>query len=416
MLYKCNTPKYECNREVIKMSNTKVIDLSAYIKQIKVPKLVKSYTTPDGITYIPSRIDVSKKLVRCEVIINGFSIGDKNITDENIINHLISKDENNTNEVFDFIIDKDAIDKEFRYTSPLHSTVWHSLIDNKIYVMVYDMLLKITGNASRDNETLPDDEILNKEELFSKYNAKTVITELVSIAVAELKNNNKGNCNMGESDVLERCKLINIPLSQIRQHEIPTKDILTINPLTISTIKLNKYAKDTIYPLKTNQFIGLKFSEKNPLSETYLGDKITFDIYHRQNITGEFKPTPYEYKARIIPASSGETEENTLSVYEITDIPVKSLSSKYSYSGEWNEQFIRGKNIVFLSRDQSDPPRPFLIYGVSEFKATYVKLYDLTTRESFTVNRTMVHSPECDLHNFIEWKFWYANIIMLGEE
>lgn len=398
------------------MSNTKVIDLSAYIKQIKVPKLVKSYTTPDGITYIPSRIDVSKKLVRCEVIINGFSIGDKNITDENIINHLISKDENNTNEVFDFIIDKDAIDKEFRYTSPLHSTVWHSLIDNKIYVMVYDMLLKITGNASRDNETLPDDEILNKEELFSKYNAKTVITELVSIAVAELKNNNKGNCNMGESDVLERCKLINIPLSQIRQHEIPTKDILTINPLTISTIKLNKYAKDTIYPLKTNQFIGLKFSEKNPLSETYLGDKITFDIYHRQNITGEFKPTPYEYKARIIPASSGETEENTLSVYEITDIPVKSLSSKYSYSGEWNEQFIRGKNIVFLSRDQSDPPRPFLIYGVSEFKATYVKLYDLTTRESFTVNRTMVHSPECDLHNFIEWKFWYANIIMLGEE
>ena len=222
---------------------------------------------------------------------------------------------------------------------------------------------------------------------------------------------------MGESDVLDRCKLINIPLSQIRQHEIPTKDILTINPLTISTIKLNKYAKDTIYPLKTNQFIGLKFSEKNPLSETYLGDKITFDIYHRQNATGEFKPTPYEYKARIIPpASSKETEENTLSVYEITDIPVKSLSSKYSYSGEWNEQFIRGKNIVFLSRDQSDPPRPFLIYGVSEFKAAYVKLYDLTTRESFTVNRTMVHSPECDLYNFIEWKFWYANIIMLGEE
>ena len=400
------------------MNNTKVMDLSVYIKQIKVPKLVKSYTTPDGITYIPSRIDVSKKSIRCEVIINGFSIGDKNITDENIINHLISKDENNTNEVFDFIIDKDAINKEFRYTPPLlNCTVWHSLIDNKIYVMVYDMLLKITGNASRDNETLTEDELPNEEELFSKYNAKTVITELVSTAVNEIKNNNKGNCNMSESDILDRCKLINIPLSQIHQHEIPTKDILTINPLTISTIKLNKYAKDTIYPLKTNQFIGLKFSEKNPLSETYLGDKITFDIYHRQNITGEFKPTPYEYKARIIPpASSKETEENTLSVYEITDIPAKSLSSKYSYSGEWNEQFIRGKNIVFLSRDQSDPPRPFLIYGVSEFKAAYVKLYDLTTRESFTVNRTMVHSPECDLYDFIEWKFWYANIIMLGEE
>lgn len=399
------------------MNNTKVIDLSVYINQIKVPKLVKSYTTPDGITYIPSRMDVSKKLVRCEVIINGFSIGDKNITDENIVNHLISKDENNTNEVFDFIIDKDAIDREFRYTSPLHGTVWHSLIDNKIYVMVYDMLLKITGNASRDNGTLTEDELPNEEELFSKYNAKTVITELVSTAVNEIKNNNKVvNRYMSESDILDICKLINIPLSQIRQHEIPTKDILTINPLTISTIKLNKYAKDTIYPLKTNQFIGLKFSEKNPLSETYLGDKITFDIYHRQNVNGEFKPTPYEYKARIIPASSEETEENNLSVYEITDIPVKSLSSKYSYSGEWNEQFIRGKNIVFLSRDQSDPPRPFLIYGVSEFKAAYVKLYDLTTRESFTVNHTMVHSPECNLHNFIEWKFWYANITMLGEE
>lgn len=400
------------------MNNSKVMDLSVYIKQIKVPKLVKSYTTPDGITYIPSRADVSKKSVKCEVIINGFSIGDKNITDENIMNHLILKDENNTNEVFDFIIDKDAIDKEFRYTSPLlNGTVWHSLIDNKIYVMVYDMLLKITGNASQDNGTLTEDELPNEEELFSKYNAKTVISELVSITVNEIKNNNKGNCNMGESDILDRCKLIKIPLSQIRQHEIPTKDILTINPLTISTIKLNEYAKDTIYPLKTNQFIGLKFSEKNPLSETYLGDKITFDIYHRQNVNGEFKPTPYEYKARIIPpTSSEETEENTLSVYEITDIPVKSLSSKYSYSGEWNEQFIRGKNIVFLSRDQSDPPRPFLIYGVSEFKATYVKLYDLTTRESFTVNRTMTHSPECDLHNFIEWKFWYANIIMLGEE
>ena len=399
------------------MNNSKVMDLSVYIKQIKVPKLVKSYTTRDGITYIPSRADVSKKSVKCEVIINGFSIGDKNITDENIMNHLILKDENNTNEVFDFIIDKDAIDKEFRYVSPLlNGTVWHSLIDNKIYVMVYDMLLKITGNASRDNGTLTEDELTNEAELFSKYNAKTVITELVSIAVNEIKNNNKVvNRYMSESDILDRCKLIKIPLSQIRQHEIPTKDILTINPLTISTIKLNEYAKDTIYPLKTNQFIGLKFSEKNPLSETYLGDKITFDIYHRQNVTGEFKPTPYEYKARIAP-SSEETEENTLSVYEITDIPVKSLSSKYSYSGEWNEQFIRGKNIVFLSRDQSDPPRPFLIYGVSEFKATYVKLYDLTTRESFTVNRTMVHSPECDLHNFIEWKFWYANIIMLGEE
>ena len=395
------------------MNDPKVIDLSVYIKQIKVPKLVKSYTTPDGITYIPSRADVSKKLIKCEVIINGFSIGDKNITDENIINHLISKDENNTNEVFDFIIDKDAIDREFRYTSPLHGTVWHSLIDNKIYVMVYDMLLKITGNVSRDNGTLIEDELPNEEELFSKYNAKTVISELVSITVNEIKNNNKvANRYMSESDILDRCKLIKIPLSQIRQHEIPTKDILTINPLTISTIKLNGYAKDTIYPLKTNQFIGLKFSEKNPLSETYLGDKITFDIYHRQNATGEFKPTPYEYKARIIPpASSKETEENNLSVYEITDIPVKSLSSKYSYSGEWNEQFIRGKNIVFLSRDQSDPPRPFLIYGVSEFKAAYVKLYDLTTRESFTVNRTMVHSPECDLYNFIEWKFWYVNII-----
>ena len=404
------------------MNNSKVIDLSVYIKQIKVPKLVKSYTTPDGITYIPSRADVSKKSIRCEVIINGFSIGDKNITDENIVNHLILKDENNTNEVFDFIIDKDAIDKEFRYVSPLlNGTVWHSLIDNKIYVMVYDMLLKITGNASRDNGTLTENELSNEKELFSKYNAKTVITELVSIAVNEIKNNNKVvNRYMSESDILDRCKLIKIPLSQIRQHEIPTKDILTINPLTISTIKLNEYAKDTIYPLKTNQFIGLKFSEKNPLSETYLGDKITFDIYHRQNVTGEFKPTPYEYKARIIPASSEETEENILSVYEITDIPVKSLSSKYSYSGEWNEQFISGKNIVFLSRDQSDPPRPFLIYGVSspsgKFRAAYVNLYDLTTRESFTVNRTMVHSPECDLHNFIEWKFWYANIIMLGEE
>ena len=422
MLYKCNTPKYECNREVIKMNNSKVMDLSVYIKQIKVPKLVKSYTTPDGITYIPSRANVSKKSVRCEVIINGFSIGDKNITDENIVNHLILKDENNTNEVFDFIIDKDAIDKEFRYTPPLlDGTVWHSLIDNKIYAVVDGMLLKITGNASRDNGTLTEDELSNEAELFSKYNAKTVISELVSITVNEIKNNNKVvNQYMSESDVLDRCKLIKIPLSQIHQHEIPTKDILTINPLTISTIKLNEYAKDTIYPLKTNQFIGLKFSGKNPLSETYLGDKITFDIYHRQNVTGEFKPTPYEYKARIIPASSEETEENTLSVYEITDIPVKSLSSKYSYSGEWNEQFISGKNIVFLSRDQSDPPRPFLIYGVSspsgEFRATYVNLYDLTTRESFTVNRTMVHSPECDLHNFIEWKFWYANIIMLGEE
>lgn len=406
------------------MSNTEVIDLSVYINQIKVPKLVKSYTTPDGITYIPSRMDVSKKSVSCEVIINGFSIGDKNITDENIINHLISKDENNTNEVFDFIIDKDAIDKEFRYTPPLlDGKVWHSLIDNKIYVIYHDMLLKITGNASRDNETLPEDEILNEEELFSKYNAKTVISELVSITVNEIKNNNKVvNRYMSESDVLDRCKLINIPLSQIRQHEIPTKDILTINPLTISTIKLNGYAKDTIYPLKTNQFIGLKFSEKNPLSETYLGDKITFDIYHRQNVTGEFKPTPYEYKARIIPpASSEETEENTLSVYEITDIPVKSLSSKYSYSGEWNEQFIRGKHIIFLSKHQSDPPRPFLIFGVSspsgEFRATYVNLYDLTTRESFTMNRTMIHAGECNLlNNFIEWKFWYANIIMLGEE
>lgn len=405
------------------MNNTKVMDLSVYIKQIKVPKLVKSYTTPDGITYIPSRTDVSKKSVRCEVIINGFSIGDKNITDENIVNHLILKDENNTNEVFDFIIDKDAINKEFRYASPLlNGTVWHSLIDNKIYVMVYDMLLKITGNVSRDNGTLTEDELPNEEELFSKYNAKTVITELVSTAVNEIKNNNKVvNRYMSESDILDRCKLIKIPLSQIHQHEIPTKDILTINPLTISTIKLNEYAKDTIYPLKTNQFIGLKFSEKNPLSETYLGDKITFDIYHRQNVTGKFKPTPYEYKARITPpTSSEETEENTLSVYEITNIPVKSLSSKYSYSGEWNEQFISGKNIVFLSRDQSDPPRPFLIYGVSspsgKFRAAYVNLYDLIARESFTVNRTMVHSPECDLHNFIEWKFWYANIIMLGEE
>ena len=422
MLYKCNTPKYECNREVIKMNNSKVMDLSVYIKQIKVPKLVKSYTTPDGITYIPSRADISKKSVRCEVIINGFSMGDKNITDENIMNHLILKDENNTNEVFDFIIDKDAIDKEFRYVSPLlNGTVWHSLIDNKIYVMIYDMLLKITGNASRDNGTLTEDELPNEEELFSKYNAKTVISELVSIAVNEIKNNNKVvNRYMSESDILDICKLINIPLSQIRHNEIPAKDILTINPLTISTIKLNEYAKDTIYPLKTNQFIGLKFSEKNPLSEIYLGDKITFDIYHRQNVTGEFKPTPYEYKARITPASSEETNSTTLSVYEITDIPVKSLSSKYSYSGEWNEQFIHGKNIVFLSRDQSDPPRPFLIYGVSspsgEFRAAYVNLYDLITHESFTVNRTMVHSPECDLHNFIEWKFWYANIIMLGEE
>lgn len=406
------------------MNNSKVIDLSVYIKQIKVPKLVKSYTTPDGITYIPSRADVSKKSVRCEVIINGFSIGDKNITDENIVNHLILKDENNTNEVFDFIIDKDAIDKEFRYVSPLlNGTVWHSLIDNKIYVMVYDMLLKITGHASRDNETLTEDELPNEEELFYKYNAKTVISELVSIAVNEIKNNNKVvNRYMSESDILDRCKLINIPLSQIHQHEIPTKDILTINPLTISTVKLNKYAKDTIYPLKTNQFIGLKFSEKNPLSETYLGDKITFDIYHRQNVTGEFKPTPYEYKARIAPSVSSEeeTEEKILSVYEITGIPIKSLTSKYSYSGEWNEQFIRGKNIVFLSRDQTDTPRPFMIYGVSspsgEFRASYVKLYDLTTHESFTVNRTMIHSPECDLYNFIEWKFWYANIIMLGEE
>lgn len=402
------------------MNDPKVMDLSVYIKQIKVPKLVKSYTTPDGITYIPSRANVSKKSVRCEVIINGFSIGDKNITDENIMNHLILKDENNTNEVFDFIIDKDAIDKEFRYTPPLlDGTVWHSLIDNKIYAVVDGMLLKITGNASRDNGTLTEDELSNEAELFSKYNAKTVISELVSIAVNEIKNNNKVvNRYMSESDILDRCKLIKIPLSQIHQHEIPTKDILTINPLTISTIKLNEYAKDTIYPLKTNQFIGLKFSGKNPLSETYLGDKITFDIYHRQNVTGEFKPTPYEYKARIIPASSEETEENTLSVYEITDIPVKSLSSKYSYSGEWNEQFISGKNIVFLSRDQSDPPRPFLIYGVSSpsGNATLVKLYDLIIHESFTVNCTMVHSPECDLHNFIEWKFWYANIIMLGEE
>ena len=394
------------------MNNSKVMDLSVYIKQIKVPKLVKSYTTPDGITYIPSRADISKKSVRCEVIINGFSIGDKNITDENIVNHLILKDENNTNEVFDFIIDKDAIDKEFRYVSPLlNGTVWHSLIDNKIYVMVYDMLLKITGNASQDNETSTEDELPNEKELFSKYNAKTVITELVSIAVNEIKNNNKAvNRYMSESDILDRCKLINIPLSQIRQHKIPTKDILTINPLTISTIKLNEYAKDKIYPLRSNQYIGLKFSEKNRLSETYLRDTVTFDIYHRQNVTGEFKPTPYEYKARITPASSEETEENTLSVYEITDIPVKSLSSKYSYSGEWNEQFIHGKNIVFLSRDQSDPPRPFLIYGVSspsgEFRAAYINLYDLITRESFTVNRTMVHSPECDLHNFIEWKFY----------
>ena len=394
------------------MNNSKVMDLSVYIKQIKVPKLVKSYTTPDGITYIPSRADVSKKSIRCEVIINGFSIGDKNITDENIVNHLILKDENNTNEVFDFIIDKDAIDKEFRYVSPLlNGTVWHSLIDNKIYVMVYDMLLKITGNASQDNETSTEDELPNEKELFSKYNAKTVITELVSIAVNEIKNNNKAvNRYMSESDILDRCKLINIPLSQIRQHKIPTKDILTINPLTISTIKLNEYAKDKIYPLRSNQYIGLKFSEKNRLSETYLRDTVTFDIYHRQNVTGEFKPTPYEYKARITPASSEETEENTLSVYEITDIPVKSLSSKYSYSGEWNEQFIHGKNIVFLSRDQSDPPRPFLIYGVSspsgEFRAAYINLYDLITRESFTVNRTMVHSPECDLHNFIEWKFY----------
>lgn len=291
--------------------------------------------------------------------------------------------------------------------------------------MVYDMLLKITGNASRDNGTLTEDELSNEEELFSKYNAKTVIFELVSIAVNEIKNNNKVvNRYMSESDILDRCKLIKIPLSQIHQHEIPTKDILTINPLTISTIKLNEYAKDTIYPLKTNQFIGLKFSEKNPLSETYLGDKITFDIYHRQNVTGEFKPTPYEYKARIAPSvSSEETEENTLSVYEITDIPVKSLTSKYLYSGEWNKRFISGKNIVFLSRDQSDPPRPFVIYGVSspsgEFRATYVKLYDLIIHESFTVNSTMIHSPECDLYdlyNFIEWKFWYSNITMLGEE
>ena len=252
------------------------------------------------------------------------------------MNHLILKDENNTNEVFDFSIDKDAIDKDFRYTSPLlYSTVWHSLIDNKIYVVVDGMLLKITGHASRDNETSTEDELPNEEELFSKYNAKTVISELVSIAVNEIKNNNKGNRYASESDVLERCKLINIPLSQIRQHEIPTKDILTINPLTISTVKLNEYAKDTIYPLKTNQFIGLKFSGKNPLSETYLGDKITFDIYHRQNVTGEFKPTSYEYKARITPSvSSEETNSTTLSVYEITDIPVKSLSSKYSYSGE----------------------------------------------------------------------------------
>lgn len=405
------------------MNDPKVIDLSVYINQIKVPKLVKSYTTPDGITYIPSHADVSKKSVKCEVIINGFSIGDKNITDENITNHLILKDENNTNEVFDFIIDKDAIDKEFRYTSPLlNGTVWHSLIDNKIYVMIYDMLLKITGHASRDNGTLTEDELPNEEELFSKYNAKTVISELVSIAVNEIKNNNKVvNRYMSESDILDRCKLINIPLSQIRQHEIPTKDILTINPLTISTIKLNEYAKDTIYPLKTNQFIGLKFSEKNPLSETYLGDKITFDIYHRQNVTGEFKPTPYEYKARIA-SSSEETEEKILSVYEITDIPVKSLSSKYSYSGEWNEQFISGKHIVFLSKHQSDTPRPFMIYGVSspsgKFRPTYVKLYDLITRESFTMNRTMINAGECSdlLHNFIEWKFWYANIIMLGEE
>lgn len=405
------------------MNDPKVIDLSVYIKQIKVPKLVKSYTTPDGITYIPSRADVSKKSVRCEVIINGFSIGDKNIIDENIVNHLILKDENNTNEVFDFSINKDAINKEFRYTSPLlYSTVWHSLIDNKIYVVVDGMLLKITGNASRDDGTLTEDELPNEEELFSKYNAKTVISELVSIAVNEIKNNNKGNCDMGESDVLERCKLVNIPLSQIHQHEIPTKDILTINPLTISTIKLNEYAKDTVYPLKTNQFIGLKFSKKNGLSETYMGDKVTFDIYHRQNVTGEFKPTSYEYKARIAPSvSSEETNSTTLSVYEITGIPVKSLTSKYSYSGEWNKRFISGNNIVFLSKHQSDPPRPFVIYGVSSpsGKATLVKLYDLIAHESFTVNSTMIHSPEFelyDLYNFIEWTFWYGNIIMLEEE
>ena len=88
---------------------------------------------------------------------------------------------------------------------------------------------------------------------------------------------------------------------------------------------------------------------------------------------------------------------------------------------KWNEQFISGKNIVFLSKHQSDPPRPFVIYGVSSpsGNATLVKLYDLIIHESFTVNRTMIHSPEFDLYdlyNFIEWKFWCSNITMLGEE
>ena len=59
-----------------------------------------------------------------------------------------------------------------------------------------------------------------------------------------------------------------------------------------------------------------------------------------------------------------------------------------------------------------------MIYGVSSQSGTetHVKLYDLTIHESFNLNSTIIHSPECDLCNFIEWKFWYSNITILGEE
>lgn len=384
-----------------------VIDLADYIIKKDVPKLVKSYTTPDGITYIPKGIGLYASIldeIYCEVIINGFNIGEVDITDKELISHLVSKNEKSNNVCYS--IAEDRIHLLARGTTFANGTVWHSLINNKIYAVVEGLLLEITNYKSRIPNRLP-----NESELKDKCNIKSVISELVSIAIIKIKRSvEDADYPLSKEEVLQKCKLVNIPLQNIQRDESPIKDILKINSLTFSTVKLQEYAGDTIYPLKVNQNIGLKFSEKNRLSETYLRDTVTFDIYHRQNVTGEFKPTPYKYKASINPKQSDEMNTSVLSVYEITGIPVKSLSSNYAYTGMWYNQFIYGNNIVFLSKNESDPPKPYVVYGVASppgtFKTVNVVLYNLTTRDKFTVDTTMLYDMDNNLHNFIKWKFY----------
>lgn len=386
-----------------------IIDLADYIFVKEVPKLVKSYTTPDGITYIPKTIALSGSMtdwICCEVIINGFNIGEVDIIDKDLISHLVSKNEKSNNVYY--YTDDARIHNHFgRGVTLENGTVWHSLINDKIYAVVEGLLLEITNYKSRIPNKLP-----NESELKDKCNIKSVIYELISIAMVKIKRSvEDADYPLSKKEVLQKCKLVNIPLNNIQRDESPINDILKIYSLTFSTVKLQEYVGDTIYPLRSNQYIGLKFSEKNRLSETYLRDTVTFDIYHRQNVTGEFKPTPYTYDALINPKQSDEENTSVLSVYEITGIPVKSLSSNYSYVGEWSSQFIRGNNIVFLSKNENDPPKPYVVYGVksppeSLFETTNVVLYNLTTREKFILDTMMLYDMNNNLHDFIKWKFY----------